>query len=115
MTDTLGLNFLGVEMGYGWHTVKVDDTHKYEERKVTFDYLDADSGLLEGRDQYGENVQTTITELESFLHRSLESARNYSYEANMGDYSMDSIRGAKRRLDAIKRTFEDVGLEIPAW
>lgn len=49
------------------------------------------------------------------LLKDLENARNYSYEANMGDYSMSSINAAKERLDAAKKNLTDAGYEIPEW
>jgi hypothetical protein len=45
----------------------------------------------------------------------LTRARNYSYEATMGDYSMGSINRAAADLAAIKNRYAELGLELPAW
>jgi len=49
------------------------------------------------------------------LLKALQSARNYSYEANMGDYSMASIKHAKAQVDAAKQALIDAGYEVPTW
>lgn len=49
------------------------------------------------------------------LLKDLEHARNYSYEANMGDYSMASINSAKAQVDAAKQALTDAGYEVPTW
>lgn len=49
------------------------------------------------------------------LLKDLQNARDYSYEASMGDYSMASITRAKEDVDAAKKNLTDAGYEIPEW
>ena len=49
------------------------------------------------------------------LIKRLESARNYSYEATMGDYSMSSINRAQVQVEAAKQALIDAGYEVPEW
>lgn len=51
---------------------------------------------------------------EALLAR-LQSARNYSYEANMGDYSIESINRAQHMVAEAKQALIDAGYEVPTW
>lgn len=49
------------------------------------------------------------------LLNDLQNARSYSYEAMMGDYSMDSITHATAEVESAKQNLLDAGYEIPEW
>lgn len=67
--------------------------------------------LLEKRREELENLEA---EHQRML-KALQSARNYSMEANMGDYSMSSINRAQTMVQEAKQALIDAGYEIPAW
>lgn len=45
----------------------------------------------------------------------LQKARDYSYEALMGDYSIGSIRRAQEEVTQAAQNLTDAGYEIPEW
>lgn len=49
------------------------------------------------------------------LLKNLGRARDRSYEATMGDYSMVSINNAQAQVEAAKKAFTDAGYEVPTW
>ena len=60
-------------------------------------------------------TEAVVAEEQESALKELQSARNYSMEANMSDYSMASINHAKERLDAAKERVLAAGLELPEW
>lgn len=52
---------------------------------------------------------------EAELLARLESARNYSIEANMGDYSIASINRAAEGVRVAKQALIDAGFDVPEW
>lgn len=71
--------------------------------------------LLEKRRDELTEITDKDPEEHKRLLKALEHARNYSYEANMGDYSMASINSAKAQVDAAKQALIDAGYEVPTW
>lgn len=62
-----------------------------------------------------EALDALAAPTEEQLLKDLKSARDYSYEANMGDYSMASINHAAAMVAEAKQALEDAGYEVPTW
>lgn len=96
---------------------------------LTREHKEGLGGLPDGVEfnRAGQRVFLTMDELEEVvtfaqalkehtrLLKRLQSARNYSYEATMGDYSMDSINRAQAQVTEAKQALEDAGYEVPTW
>lgn len=63
----------------------------------------------------GVKIPADSPEAHKILLADLQNARDYSYEANMGDYSLASIDRAREDVEAAKKNLTDAGYEIPEW
>lgn len=62
-----------------------------------------------------ETVERFKAKNEEQLLKDLQDAREYSYTANMGDYSMSSIKDAQEQVQVATQALKDAGFEVPTW
>lgn len=93
------------------HERKLALTQSIEDLEYIADFPGSVLPLLEKR----RDELDALKEEYARLLKNLDRARNYSYEATMGDYSMASINNAQERVEAAKKAFTDAGYEVPTW
>lgn len=62
-----------------------------------------------------EGYDLAEVKTEAQMLKDLKNARDYSYEATMSDYSMQSINHAQRGVEDATKALKDAGYEVPTW